>query len=537
MNKFKTLKITTFYILTAVITFCIIFGVYFYHFSSILAIILLSIGLFAIIIPIYYLLSYINKTEEALKHDLIVTSSEIRHIDKNSYEKIKAFNGFEAIASSLDEVYERDSEAQKTQEILNDILICAIRNLKIEEFIDQVLDKIMTVISSECAVFYILNKVTNKLEIKASKGFSKTIYSQYDVNIGEGFLGNAAAKNEVKIIEDLPDDTVFIINACIGKIKPKNLIVVPVCDENNEVLGVFAAASLYKYTKEHQKILDRVKEIISYAIENGNYYNKTLRVANELKFQNQLIQNLNDDLENKIKARTIFLNGIINSIKDTAIISINSNSIITTFNKTAEEMLMMTSDEVIGKNVKILTPESAEIEKKISDAIVEAIKNKTSSDIFEMINKAGRKFVVNIKLFSMYNEINELDGVTIVMKDMSSINKIINTSYTDKKLSSILFKTSNSALILANDIGEIYDVNKNALYTLGLTEEQVLSKNIKEFFEEEEIIADYLEKVKDNMEENDIEAKTKKSQLNVTLLTHPIKNEYTSEIRFLVIMH
>lgn len=537
MNKFKTIKITIFYILTAVITFCIVFGVYFYHFSSILAIILFAIGLFAIIIPIYYLLSYVNKTEEGLKHSFNLTSSEIRRINQNSSEKIRGFSGFEPIASSIEEIYERDSENQKTQEILNDILICAIRNLKIEEFIDKVLDKIMDVISSECAVFYILNKVTNKLEIKASKGFSKTIYSQYDITIGEGFLGNAAAKNEVKIIEDLPDDTVFIINSCLGKIKPKNLIIVPICDENNEVLGVFAAASLYKYTKEHQKILDKVKKIISYAIENGNYYNKTLRVANELKFQNQLIQNLNDDLENKIKARTIYLNGIINSIKDTAIISIDSNSVITTFNRTAEDMLMLTGDEAIGKNIKIIANSSPELEKKITDAIIEAIKNKTSSDIFEMINKSNRRFVVNMQLFSIYNEIEELDGVTIVMKDMSNINKIINTSYTDKKFASILFKTSTSALLLANENGEIYDANKNALYTLGLTEEQVLSRNLKGFFDDEEKIEEFLERIRKNMEQNDIEAKTKKSQLNVTILAYPIKNEFTAEIRFLIIMH
>lgn len=537
MNRIKIAKIIVFYILTAVITFSIIFCVYFYPCSHTTAIVLFAVCLFAIDIPLYYLLSFLDKMEEKFKYNFNVTSSEIRHINDNSGDKIREFNGFESIATSLDEVNEREKNFNKTNEILTDILICATKNLELDKFIDSVLDKIMEIISSDWAVFYILNKMTNKLEIKSSKGFGKSIYSQYDITIGEGFIGNAAAKNEVKIINDLPDDTIFIANTFLGKIKPKSLIIVPICDDNNEVLGVFAAASLYTYTKEQQTLLNKIKKYVSYAIENGNYYNKTLRVANELKFQNQLIQNLNDDLESKIKARTTFLNSVINSIKDTAIISVDSRNIITIFNETAQEMLKLSSDDVKGKNIKIISEGRPDFEKKLLNDILEASTNNPVSDIFDLVNKEGRKYEVNMQLFAIYNEVGSVDGVTIVIKDMSDVSKIINSASADKKLTSILFKNSTSAMILANNNGDVFDVNNNALYAFGTTADQIISRNLASFFEDSGKVSEFIKKISESDGESDIEARIIKSQLNVTLLTYPIKNDFTGDIKLLIVLH
>ncbi len=535
MNRFKKIKILVLLVLLSVFVISLSFYLIFYMYARPVAMILIMAGILLIDLPLYYLYIFIEKTENKLRNAIKAVSGEIGHINDESADKIREFKGFENIAQSLEDANEASKRDLKTNAILNEILICAARNLELDKFIDSVLDKMMEIISSDWAVFYLLNRVTNKLEIKASKGFSKYIYSEYDITIGEGFIGNAAAKNEVKIINDLPDDTVFVISTFLGKIKPKSLAVVPICDENNEILGVFAAASLYQYSQEHRELLDKIKLYISYAIENGNYYNKAQRVARELKFQNQLIQNLNDDLEDRIKERTLFLNSIINSIKDTAIISVDSSNLITTFNKTAETMLDFSYDEVKGRNIRYIAENKPEFESRLLENINAASKNRTSYDFFDIINKKGRRYSVNMQVFVMNNEDGSSDGATIVMKDISEINKIINNATADKRLMTVLFKNSATSLIITNGKGEITDINKTAMRSLKASSyDSVISRGIHIYFEQPEKIAEFIKRVSDSDAKEEIRATLAKTHIEVVVLAYPVKNDFTGEIKILI---
>ena len=72
--------------------------------------------------------------------------------------------------------------------LLNEILISTVVNRDIEKFFADIMPKIMNITKSQLIVFYMVNKVTNKLEIKSSVGFGKGIYSQFDMSMSEGFL-------------------------------------------------------------------------------------------------------------------------------------------------------------------------------------------------------------------------------------------------------------------------------------------------------------------------------------------------------------
>ena len=107
--------------------------------------------------------------------------------------------------------------------------------------------------------------------------------------------------------------------------------------------------------------MDIIKYYVGVAINNGITYERTMRLTNELKFQNKLIQNLNEELEKKAEERTFFLNNIVDSIKDYAIYAMDKNGIVLAWNKGAEIIMGYKKDEICGKSIKnIYSAEEAE---------------------------------------------------------------------------------------------------------------------------------------------------------------------------------
>lgn len=191
---------------------------------------------------------------------------------------------------------------QMRSEILNMVNSVA-SNIELEKLLSALMPKLLETSRSNWGAFYLANNATNKLELKSSIGFSKNIYNEFDINIGEGFIGETALTREVKIIEDIPEDTVFVTRTFLGKIKPKNIMIVPIISQE-QLMGILTLASLYEYTGEQMEIVDMIKYYIGAAIENSIIYERSMRLTNELQFQNKLIHDLNVELETKINENT-----------------------------------------------------------------------------------------------------------------------------------------------------------------------------------------------------------------------------------------
>jgi PAS domain S-box-containing protein len=150
------------------------------------------------------------------------------------------------------------------------------------------------------------------------------------------------------VFQDIPDDTVFVMRTILGKIKPKSLMVLPIMD-GERLLGMLAFVSVYDYAAEEVEMLNMIQYYIGAAVSNGLVFEKTKRLTNELRFQNQLIQNLNDDLENRVRERTGFLRDIIDSLTDCAIYAMDAEYRLVIWNKGAELLYGFTSNEMLAK--------------------------------------------------------------------------------------------------------------------------------------------------------------------------------------------
>jgi two-component system chemotaxis sensor kinase CheA len=175
--------------------------------------------------------------------------------------------------------------------------------MEIEKLLHDLLPKLNNITHSTCSAFYGVNHSTNKLELRYSTGFSGNIYKEFDLTLSEGLIGVAAASKNITLYRDIPEDTVYVTRTVLGKIMPRSLMVVPIIAQE-QTAGVLVCASIYDYTQDDQDMLELIRNYIGVAVINGANYEKTKRLANELVFQNKLIQEQYEDMKRKLNEKS-----------------------------------------------------------------------------------------------------------------------------------------------------------------------------------------------------------------------------------------
>lgn len=204
-----------------------------------------------------------------------------------------------ALNRFYDEIYNMQKIFKKRECHNNEIfkiLNSAAINMELDKFLNDFIPKILNATDSFCGAFYLLNDFTNKLELKYSCGFDKNIYREFDLNAHEFF----AHDFNIKVNNNIPNDTIYMSKTFVGKIKPKSIMTVPIVNQD-KLIGILIFAGLYNYTDDQIEIVNLTKNYIGIAVNNGVIFERTQRLTNELQFQNRLIQDLNDELENKLK--------------------------------------------------------------------------------------------------------------------------------------------------------------------------------------------------------------------------------------------
>ena len=316
----------------------------------------------------------------------------------------------------------RESKKERNRQLILNIVNSIAANMEVEKILEDLMPVLLEVTGSNCGAFYLANHATSKLEIKHSVGFSKNIYAEFDLSLGEGIIGQAAINQEIRIMRDIPDDTTYLMRTFLGTAKPKSIMVVPIVNQD-KLIGVFAFASIYEYSAWQQEMLNLIKYYVGAAVNNGMTYEKTKRLSNELKFQNRLIQNLNDDLERKVQERTLFHNEILNSIADHAIYAIDKGGSILVWNKGAELLFGYEAKEMLGKSVDELY-----LPQEVRDGVVQALLIKAQQHgKFEeegwRHRPDGSRYYAETMLFARYSQQGEFLGYTNVTKDTTAFKK------------------------------------------------------------------------------------------------------------------
>ena len=420
-----------------------------------------------------------GQLDELVKNIESLSKGEAVH-----YTPSKAFARIYNALESLRVHLKRQSRIKSR--IFNIIDALAV-NIQLEKLLEALLPKVIEATRSNWGAFYIVSSVTNKLEIKASLGFSKNVYKEFDISIGEGFIGKAAQSNEIQIISDIPEDTAYCTRTFLGKVKPKCMMIVPISTQH-ELVGLLVLASIKEYQEEQIEVIESIRSYLGMSVSNAVTYERTEKLSKELQFQNQLIQNMNDELEEKVRERTDFLNNIINSIKDYAIVSIDKEGFITTWNKGAECLKGYKAEEVIGSHISMFYQEedikSGRVERELEIAKAEG----KYVEYGWRTKKNGEKFFADVTIIPMYNKNNDLIGFTNITKDITVMKTMEQTLIHAKNFNQKLLESSTRALLLIDMEGIVLQSNDQLTSLLGFTKEEMKGKYFPNYFDDPEMV-------------------------------------------------
>ena len=454
MKLFKTDFVEIFLLIAesiAAIALCVLV----YHFFSAYA------GLLLLAVNVFFLLfvyQYLRYRYQKLLNRYVQTMSEsVKSVSRDYNIPICKLNDdpfmkefFLQLDTLRSFLVNRDHNRQELLNIVNSIAV----NIDLDKLLEDIMPKLTEATRSTCCAFYMANNATNKLELKQSIGFSKSIYAEFDITIGEGFLGAASLSKDVTIINDLPDDTPYIMRTFLGKIKPKNVMLIPILKQE-QLVGIFVFAGLYEYSESVLELVDLMKYYVGVALGNGITYERTKRLTKELQFQNKLIQNMNDELERKVQDRTLYLNSIIDSIKDYAIYAMDKNGVIMLWNNGAEILFGYTAEEILGKHVETLyLPQEVE-DGAITRRINDVTRDGKLVESGWRQKRDGSGYYAEMMLFCIYDDKGNILGYTNVTRDTTTLKKAESALLLEKEMIQKILNGSARAIVLANDQGTI----------------------------------------------------------------------------------
>ncbi|MGZ3862307.1 MAG: HAMP domain-containing protein, partial [Bacteroidia bacterium] len=171
-----------------------------------------------------------------------------------------------------------------------------------------ILTELAQVVTAQHGLFYVLEEAEkfedSKLKLVASYAYRKRKNGPTKFAMGEGLIGQCALQKERILLTNVPSDYVQI-NSGLGAAPPLNIIILPVLFENR-LKAVIELASFDSFSKTHQDFLDGLTEsigIVLNTIESNSRTEELLvqsqSLANELKSQQEVLRNTNEELEEK----------------------------------------------------------------------------------------------------------------------------------------------------------------------------------------------------------------------------------------------
>jgi PAS domain S-box-containing protein len=159
---------------------------------------------------------------------------------------------------------------------------------------------------------------------------------------------------------------------------------------------------------------------------------------------------------------------------DDAIISKDLNSIITSWNRSAERMFGYTSAEAIGKSIRMIIPDDRQSEE---DDVLSRIRRGESVTHFETIRqrKDGSLIPISLTVSPIYGDDGRVIGASKIARD---ITERIEGAIASRRLAAVI-ESSDDAIVTKNLESVITSWNPAAERMFGYTADEAIGKSIR----------------------------------------------------------
>ncbi len=191
---------------------------------------------------------------------------------------------------------------------------------------------------------------------------------------------------------------------------------------------------------------------------------------------------------------------LISKVEDYAIVLLDLQGIVISWNKGAQMMEGYTSEEIIGRRCKIVYPRE-DIEQGLPEMLLtEALQKGKSDHEGWCVRKNGSRFWAHVTITALYSA-GEPAGFLKITRDLTGqktekdkyanyIESLQLTNETLKRREELYHKmvaeVTDYAIILLDVEGNVLDWNKGAQKLKGYTPEEILGKNFRLFYTSED---------------------------------------------------
>ncbi len=214
----------------------------------------------------------------------------------------------------------------------------------------NILTYIADYIHAVVGVFFLAEK--EKFKLVSSYAYQQRKHNYNEFKLGEGLIGQAALEKKTLLFSQVPEEHLNLsIHSGLGESKPHDILVLPLLYEE-QVLGVLELATSRHLTATEIEWLDLVADNIAITLNSAQ---SRLRMQALLEDSQQMTLTLQNRQE-EILEREEHIRAIVDTVVD-AIITIDENGIIDSFNSAAEQIFGYSWSEVVDQNIKMLMPE------------------------------------------------------------------------------------------------------------------------------------------------------------------------------------
>jgi CheY-like chemotaxis protein len=165
-----------------------------------------------------------------------------------------------------------------------------------------IIDQVCNYLKAQIGVMYLFEN--GQLVQVGSYAYHVRKQNTSTIKLGEGLVGQAAIEKKSIVFTEVPDDYIKI-NSGLGNMTPKNLVVIPLLQDNT-LKGVMEIGTARALTELDMLFLDTVKENIAIVLHAAQSRTKlkelleeTQRQSEELEAQQEELKQSNEELQEK----------------------------------------------------------------------------------------------------------------------------------------------------------------------------------------------------------------------------------------------
>lgn len=138
------------------------------------------------------------------------------------------------------------------------------------------------------------------LRLVAAYAYERKKFLQKRVELGEGLIGQIFMEAETLNMVEVPDNYVTITSG-LGEALPKNILLVPMKNNNKQTVGVLELASFHPFEPYQVEFVEKVAEIVGSSILDMKRASKVQKLLQESQLQAQNLRTQEEEMRQNVE--------------------------------------------------------------------------------------------------------------------------------------------------------------------------------------------------------------------------------------------